>query len=123
MAETLGRWVEIVPEEISDGDLILAWANLGSLVEGTLKLFLCVYLRDFKADDANTQKTQAFHKQKQLLLDPDGLHMNVLRGGLVYLHSLAGSLSGLPIAVMPLREAAGGCIADRVFACQGWNAA
>jgi hypothetical protein len=78
MAETLRRRAEIPPDEISDGDLILAWANLGSLVEGTLKLFLCVYLRDFKADDTNTKKTQAFHKQKQLLLDPDGLHMNVL---------------------------------------------
>ena len=52
-----------------------------------------------------------------------GVPAAVVRGGLVYLHSLAGSLSGLPIAVMPLREAAGGCIADRVFACQGWNAA
>lgn len=78
MAETLGRWVEIDPNKISDGDLILAWANLGSLVEGTLKLFLCVYLQDFKADDKNTHLTQAFHKKKQLLLDPDGLSMNVL---------------------------------------------
>ncbi len=78
MAETLRRWVEIPPEEISDGDLILAWTNLGSLVEGTLKLFLCVYLRDFKADDANTKKTQAYHKRDQLLLDPDGLYMHVL---------------------------------------------
>jgi HxlR-like helix-turn-helix len=46
-----------------------------------------------------------------------------LRGGSVYLNSLARFISGLRIAVMPLREAAGGCIADRVFACQGWNAA
>jgi len=78
MAETLRRWVEIPPEEISDGDLILAWANLGSLVEGTLKLFLCVYLRDYKADDENTKKTQAYHGKRKLLLDPDGLRMQVL---------------------------------------------
>lgn len=78
MAETLRRWTDIPPEEISDGDLILAWTNLGSLVEGTLKLFLCVYLTDYKADDANTKKTQAFHQKKQLLLDPDGLRMDVL---------------------------------------------
>lgn len=78
MAETLRRWVDVPPDEISDGDLILAWANLGSLVEGTLKLFLCVYLRDYKADDENTKKTQAYHVKKDLLLDPDGLRMGVL---------------------------------------------
>jgi hypothetical protein len=78
MAATLKRWIEIPLDEISDGDLILAWANLGSLVEGTLKLFLCVYLRDYKADDENTKKTQAYHQKKNLLLDPDGLRMNVL---------------------------------------------
>tara|TARA_R110001606_G_scaffold10898_4_gene47068 strand:+ start:1391 stop:2011 length:621 start_codon:yes stop_codon:yes gene_type:complete len=78
MAETLKRWVEIPLEEISDGDLIMAWTNLGSLVEGTLKLFLCVYLRDFKADDENTKRTQAYHGKKNLLLDPDGLRMHVL---------------------------------------------
>ncbi len=78
MAETLTRWVEIQPEKMTDGELIMAWANLGSLAEGTLKLFLCVYLRDYKADDKNTQKTQAYHVKKKLLLDPDGLSMNTL---------------------------------------------
>jgi hypothetical protein len=36
-----------------------------------------------------------------------------LRGGSVYLNSLARFTSGLRIAATPLREAAGGCIADR----------
>ncbi|MBV8807333.1 MAG: hypothetical protein JO033_01550 [Acidobacteriaceae bacterium] len=30
--------------------LILAWAHLGTLVDGTLKLFLCVYLHDYLKD-------------------------------------------------------------------------
>ncbi len=32
----------------SEGELILGWANLGALVEGLLKLFLCVYLHDYR---------------------------------------------------------------------------
>jgi hypothetical protein len=36
----------------TDGDLILAWANLGALVEGQLRLFLSVYYKDYQADAA-----------------------------------------------------------------------
>jgi hypothetical protein len=32
----------------SEGELILAWVNLGALVEGLMKLFLCVYLHDYR---------------------------------------------------------------------------
>lgn len=39
------------PEERREGALILGWANLGALVEGTLKWFLSVY-RDQVPDDA-----------------------------------------------------------------------
>ena len=37
-------------KKFKDGQLILAWANLGALIEGTLKLFLAVYYEDYKAD-------------------------------------------------------------------------
>ena len=37
------------PDEES-GRLILAWANLGCLVEGTLKLFLSIYYKDYLND-------------------------------------------------------------------------
>jgi hypothetical protein len=46
LAESLPRW----PSTTSDGDLILAWTNLGALVEGQLKLFLCVYYSDYQND-------------------------------------------------------------------------
>lgn len=77
-AQVLKHWINIPTAEMSDGELILAWANLGSLVEGVLKLFLCVYLRDYEADEINTKKTQAFHVKKQMLLSPDSLRLEVL---------------------------------------------
>ena len=46
MASSLRRWIGAV----SPGDLILAWANLGALVEGQLKLFLSVHYCDYKSD-------------------------------------------------------------------------
>ena len=35
---------------MTDGELILAWANLGALLEGTLKLFFSIYYSDFQTD-------------------------------------------------------------------------
>ena len=46
LADSLDKWLS----SRSDGDLILAWANLGALVEGQLKLFLSVYYSDYQAD-------------------------------------------------------------------------
>jgi len=46
LAKTLITWVS----GTSEGELILAWANLGALVEGQLKLFLCVYYYDYQND-------------------------------------------------------------------------
>lgn len=51
LARTLHRWAE--PVNLPDGDLILAWANLGSILESSLRLFLGVYITDYNnsADD------------------------------------------------------------------------
>lgn len=46
LSESLRRWIYAE----TDGDLILAWANLGALVEGQLNLFLSVYYKDYAAD-------------------------------------------------------------------------
>lgn len=54
------------------GELILAWANLGSLVEGQLKLFLSVWYNDYAAD------AEAI-KKKGKLQDPDILTLEGLR--------------------------------------------
>jgi len=68
----LRKWIEKPSEKEASGSLILAWANLGSLVEGTLKLFLSVYYKDYKNDiDAI--------KKKGELQDPDVLQVEPLR--------------------------------------------
>jgi hypothetical protein len=50
---SLRLWLREPANSLSDGELILAWTNLGSLIEGTLKLFLSVYYNDFQADVEN----------------------------------------------------------------------
>jgi hypothetical protein len=48
LASTLRHWS--TDKDLSAGELILAWANLGSLLEGSLKLFLSVHLGDYEKD-------------------------------------------------------------------------
>ncbi|MFZ3384871.1 MAG: hypothetical protein WA144_13190 [Candidatus Methanoperedens sp.] len=55
-----------------DGRLILAWANLGSLVEGTMKLFLSIFYTEYKKD------VEAI-KNKGKIIDPDGLQLESMR--------------------------------------------
>ncbi len=62
---------EPFPEDKS-GRLILAWSNLGSLVEGTMKLFLSVFYEGYKSD------VEAI-KNKGKLIDPDGLQLESMR--------------------------------------------
>ncbi len=68
LAKSLARWIDAE----SEGDLILAWANLGALVEGQLKLFLCVHYGDYKSD------VEAIRKHG-LLIDPDECMLGRLR--------------------------------------------
>lgn len=48
LSHTLHLWTIPPPPERLAGHLVLGWTNLGSLVEGTLKLFLTVYLLDYR---------------------------------------------------------------------------
>ncbi|MCG2665181.1 MULTISPECIES: hypothetical protein [Brevundimonas] len=77
LSRSLLHWIT-ADEELEDGDLILGWTNLGSLIEGTIKLFLAVYYEDFKADFENVKKTQAWHSKQEKVLEPDGLRLEVL---------------------------------------------
>jgi hypothetical protein len=43
LSHTLRLWLDPGPEPESQGRLILAWANLGTLLEGGMKWFLCVW--------------------------------------------------------------------------------
>ncbi|CAM4042212.1 hypothetical protein COLU111180_20620 [Cohnella lubricantis] len=67
LSHTLHRWVD-APEANApdhDGSLILAWTNIGTLVENTMKLFLSVYLTDYRVDEK-----AIMYKGK--VVDPDG---------------------------------------------------
>lgn len=73
LAKCLERWTTL--EHLQDGELILAWTNLGSVLEGVLKLFLSIYVEDYRADDVARQ-ARTFNVKKQLLQDPDGLKLD-----------------------------------------------
>lgn len=66
---------EYLPDDKS-GRLILAWTNLGSLVEGTMKLFLSVWYEDYKKDVEAIKKKG---RKKGKLTDPDNLQLEPMR--------------------------------------------
>lgn len=57
---------------LNDGQLILAYANLGALVEGWLKLFYCVYYNDYLANPRTDSRTGA-------VLEPNDLKFESLK--------------------------------------------
>jgi hypothetical protein len=72
LSRCLKLWVTTSSPEVQDGNLILAWANLGSLIEGSMKLFLSVWYKTYKSDiDAI--------KRKGKFQDPDGLQLEPMR--------------------------------------------
>ncbi|WP_051117867.1 hypothetical protein [Vibrio campbellii] len=71
LSKTLHKWT--FNEVTYDGELILAWANLGALVEGSLKLLLSVYYEDYSGDLDNVKN----RKGKQV--DPDALAIEKLK--------------------------------------------
>jgi hypothetical protein len=73
LSKCLRIWIDDKTQNIGDGALILAWANLGSLIEGTLKLFLAVYYEDYQKD------IEAFKNKKGNIVDPDVLVLEKLR--------------------------------------------
>jgi hypothetical protein len=76
LSKTLSLW--IANHELTPGELILAWANLGSLVEGTLKTFLSVWYRDYISDIEGLKKANAYHHTKKEPKEPDGLTLGPL---------------------------------------------
>lgn len=76
LSRTLALWVHPAASaqaSDADGRLILGWANLGSLVEGTLKWFLSVYYETYTAD-INVLRNGTGAPQ-----DPDGVTLEPLR--------------------------------------------
>lgn len=79
LSETLKKWNPDDDKELTSGELILAWTNLGSLVEGTLKLFLSVWYNDYASDVESLKLANAYDKKKGKILEPDGLKLEPLR--------------------------------------------
>lgn len=79
LSGSLRLWIRDPGEALTPAELILAWANLGSLIEGTIKLFLSVYYETFEADIDNLKKVNAYNNKKQEPFSPDGLTLEPLR--------------------------------------------
>ena len=78
LAQCLHRWLpEADGAEMTEGELILAWANLGAVVEGSLKTLLCVHLEDFASDP------EAPQDRRGRVVPPDRLGLERLRHFLV----------------------------------------
>jgi hypothetical protein len=70
LAASLSKWTGA----LTDGELILAWANVGAVVEGQLKLFLSIYYADYSRN-----LDSAVKDKNGKLKDPDGLMLEPLR--------------------------------------------
>lgn len=70
LSHCLRLWFLDSSEEDAEGRLILAWANLGALVEGTMKWILSVFENDYSNDPVT-------HKGKAI--SPDRLRLEDLR--------------------------------------------
>lgn len=76
LSHCLHLWIKPFPEHKESGYLILGYANLGSLVEGTMMLFLSVHYKDYRSDgsDDGTLKDN-----EGKLRNPDSLTFDPLR--------------------------------------------
>ena len=72
LSRCLNRWIETPAMQDGAAVQILGYANIGSLVEGTPKLFLGVFYNDYKADAEALTKRGAMQ-------DPDGVALEPLR--------------------------------------------
>lgn len=79
LSGSLRLWVREPSDALTPAELILAWANLGSLVEGTIKTLLSVWYETYKADIDDLKKANAYDKEKQMAHTPGGLGLEKLR--------------------------------------------
>ncbi|GIP59088.1 hypothetical protein J15TS10_29020 [Paenibacillus woosongensis] len=80
LSYTLKKWINEGAREgaSADGSLILAWANLGALVEGTMKLLLCVYYVTYK-DDPDAILINDYNKGVRVIAEPDAVKFDRMR--------------------------------------------
>ena len=56
LSHSLRLWTQPCSDEDKEGRLILAWANLGILVEGTMNWFLCVWEGSYSQTPMQTKR-------------------------------------------------------------------
>lgn len=79
LSASLRLWIREPANALTSAELILAWANLGSLIEGTIKTLLSVWYETYKGDIENLKKANAYDHGKQAAHSPDGLALEKLR--------------------------------------------
>jgi DNA-binding transcriptional regulator of glucitol operon len=79
LSEALEIWSDKLSVGLTDGQLILAWANLGALVEGSMKLLLVVYYENYIIDTENIKKAGAYNNKKNAPKSPDSLQLEQLK--------------------------------------------
>ncbi|PZO38911.1 MAG: hypothetical protein DCF19_15475 [Pseudanabaena frigida] len=72
LSHCLKMWLQAPYDGAESGQIIMGWANLGSLLEGSLKLFLSVWHETYKLDIDAIKKKDKFQ-------NPDGLQLEPLR--------------------------------------------
>ncbi|WP_449420977.1 hypothetical protein [Phormidium nigroviride] len=72
LSHCLKLWLQAPYDGAESGQIIMGWANLGSLLEGSLKLFLSVWYETYKLDIDAMKKKDKFQ-------NPDGLQLEHLR--------------------------------------------
>jgi hypothetical protein len=72
LSHCLKLWLQAPSDGAESGQIIMGWANLGSLLEGSLKLFLSVWYETYKLDIDAMKKKDKFQ-------NPDGLQLEPLR--------------------------------------------
>lgn len=56
MARSLKNWPKRRHEGYAEGELVLAWTNLGSVIEGALKIYMCVFYAEWLIDPDTPEK-------------------------------------------------------------------
>ncbi|TPG68243.1 hypothetical protein EEL32_08390 [Brevibacillus laterosporus] len=66
LSKSLRRWIDMQSTE--PGDLLLAWTNIGLLVEGTMKWFLSIFHEEFQQEwDHQVEKFEDHYSQESFL--------------------------------------------------------
>ncbi|MBX3512012.1 MAG: hypothetical protein KF835_06115 [Xanthobacteraceae bacterium] len=105
LSSALKIWIREPADDLTSGELILAWVNLGSLVEGSIKTMLSVWLKDYSNDLENLKKANAYNKIKQKIIEPDSLGLEKLRRYCKLQNLLSSSEDALVVLVQQRRNA------------------